>query len=62
LANKCAWTNFMLTWCTTTIKNAGDKFHWNFVVGLKVHPLLYKDVNLGISTKTKKETKATTMV
>jgi len=46
----CAWTNFMLAWSTTTTKNAQDKFHWNFVVGLRVHPLFYKGVNLGIST------------
>ncbi len=33
LAKKCAWTNFISTWSTTTIKNEGDKFHWNFIVG-----------------------------
>ncbi len=30
-------------------------------MGLKVHPLLYKGVNLGISIRTQRETKATTM-
>jgi hypothetical protein len=44
-----------------TIKKSKDRFHRKKLVGLKVHPLLYRGVKLGISTRTQREAKATTM-
>lgn len=52
LAEKHAWTNFTSTWFVITLRKVGDKFQQNFTMGLKVHPLLYKGVNLAISTST----------
>jgi len=40
----------MLAWFVVAIREASDRFHQNFAMGLKEHPLLYKGVNLGIST------------
>jgi hypothetical protein len=51
----------MSTWSITTIRKSKDKFHQKNLVGLKVHPLLCRDVKLGISTRTQREAKATTM-
>jgi hypothetical protein len=61
LGKKHPKTNFMSTWFITTIRKSKDRFYQNFAMGLKVHPLLYKGVNLGISIRTQRETKATTM-
>jgi hypothetical protein len=60
-AKKHARTNFMSTWSIATIRKSKDRFHQKFVIGLKVHPLLYRGVNLGISTRTQREAKATAM-
>jgi hypothetical protein len=54
-------TNFMSTWSIATIRKSKDRFHQKIVASLKVHPLLYKGVNLGISIRTQREAKATTM-
>ncbi len=50
LAKNRARTNFMSAWFVVVIREASDRFHQNFAMGLKEHPLLYKGVNLGIST------------
>jgi hypothetical protein len=50
----------MSTWYVITIRKLGDRFHQSFIVSLKVHPLLYKGMNVAIST-TQKEAKVTTM-
>ncbi len=41
------WTKFILAWSTNVVRSLGDRFHQNFQVGLRVHPLGYRDVNLG---------------
>ncbi len=38
--------NFFTTWSSSTIKEVGDKFHYNFKASLRVHPLKYRGVNL----------------
>jgi hypothetical protein len=43
----------MSTWYVITIRKLGDRFHQSFIVSLKVHPLLYKDMNVAISTTQK---------
>jgi hypothetical protein len=40
------------------IKEKRHKFHHNFQVGYKAHPLRYMGVNLGILTPTQLEVKA----
>jgi hypothetical protein len=57
LAKKHPQTNFMSTWFITTIRKSKDRFYQNFAMGLKVHPLLYKGVNLGISIRNTKRNK-----
>jgi ribosomal protein L27 len=40
LGEKCAKTNFMSAWSTIAVREVGDRFHQNFAMGLKAHPLL----------------------
>jgi hypothetical protein len=40
------------------IREAKDKFHQNFQVGYKAHPLGYMGANLGISTTTQSKARA----
>jgi hypothetical protein len=46
LVKKHTRTNFMPTWSIPTIRKSKDRFHQNFVVGLKVHFLTCRGVNL----------------
>jgi hypothetical protein len=39
---KRAKAMFSANWSTTTIKKTRNRFHKNFAIGLKTHPLLYK--------------------
>ncbi len=61
MVEKCVRTNFMSVLSTTIIKKAWDRFHWNFAMGLKAHPLWYRGVKLAISTTTHREARVTTM-
>jgi hypothetical protein len=45
-----------LAWSTNVVKSSRARFHQNFQVGLQVHPLGYKDVNLGYTIDTHKKT------
>jgi hypothetical protein len=40
LGENSAKTNFMLAWSLTTVKELRDRFHQNFVMALRAHPLL----------------------
>jgi hypothetical protein len=39
------------------VKEVGNRFHRNFAIGLRTHPLLYRRANLFYQTKTQKEVK-----
>jgi hypothetical protein len=43
--------NFIATWASLAIRKVGNRFHYNFKVGLWVHPLGYKGVNLNEITQ-----------
>jgi hypothetical protein len=62
LLNRWAKGTFNANWSISIIKEAGNKFHRNFTIGLKAHPLLYRRVNLGYWTKTQREAKARVVV
>jgi hypothetical protein len=51
---------FNVNWSTNAIK--GNKFHRNFVVRLRAHPLLYREVNLGYGIETQREAKARAII
>jgi hypothetical protein len=51
----------MSTWSIVVVRNTRDKFHRNFVTSLRAHPLLFKGVNLGISTTTQRKTREIVM-
>jgi hypothetical protein len=38
LVEKCAKANFNNVWFATIVREVGNKFHRNFVVGFKAHP------------------------
>ncbi len=42
--------NFIATWSPSIVKEARDRFHSNFKVGLQAHPLGYMGVNLRLIT------------
>jgi hypothetical protein len=46
---------FNANWSATVIKKIGNRFHNNFTVGLKAHPLLYKGANLGYGIQIQRE-------
>ncbi len=48
----------MLTWSTTIVREAWDRFRQNFAMGSRAYPLWYKGVNLGISIATHREARA----
>ncbi len=48
-------TNFIATWSSSTVKESGDIFHYNFKVGFQAHPLRYRGVNLGEITQVQKQ-------
>jgi hypothetical protein len=39
---------FNANWSANVIKEVGDKFHRNFVVGLRAHPLLIERLTLAM--------------
>jgi hypothetical protein len=43
--------NFITAWSSSTMKEVGDRFHYNFKVGLQIHPCGYRGVNLGSTTQ-----------
>jgi hypothetical protein len=52
---KQQWSNFITAWSSSIIREVGDIFNYNFKVGLQVHPLGYKVVNLGEITWVQKQ-------
>jgi hypothetical protein len=44
-------TNFITAWSSSIMKEVGNKFHYNFKVGLRAHLCGYKGVNLGSTTQ-----------
>jgi hypothetical protein len=53
---------FNANWFANVIKETRDRFHRNFIVGLRAHPLLYKEVNLGYGIETQREAKAKAII
>jgi len=47
---KCARSNFVLTWTTNVVKQASNYYHNTFRAGFKPHPLQYIGVNLRFTT------------
>jgi hypothetical protein len=43
--------NFIVAWSSSIMKEARDRFHYNFKVSLRTHPCGYKGVNLGSATQ-----------
>lgn len=39
----------MSAWSIIVVRKVGDRFHQNFAMGLKAHPLWYRGVNIAIS-------------
>jgi hypothetical protein len=62
LVDKHARTNLYFVWFVTTIMDVGNKFHYNFQVGFRVHVLGYKGVNLKVTSIVRKESKVKAMV
>ncbi len=62
LVNKQYRIDCTPTWFANTIKEVKNKFHNNFVIGLKIHPLLYKGINLGFTTSNQKKARARTQM
>jgi len=50
LMEKCARSNFVLTWTTNVVKQASNYYHNTFRAGFKPHPLQYIGVNLRFTT------------
>ncbi len=48
---KQQWANFIATCSSSTVRDAGNKFHCNFKASLPAHPLGYKGVNIGGRTQ-----------
>jgi hypothetical protein len=46
---------FNANWFAIVIKKIGNRFHRNFTVGLRAHPLLYRGVNLGYGIQFQRE-------
>jgi hypothetical protein len=42
--------NFVATWSSSTIREAWNRFHNNFKVGMQVDPFGYRGVSLGSTT------------
>jgi hypothetical protein len=53
----CTPTSF-----ANTIKEVKNKFHNNFVIGLRTRPLFYKGINLGFTTYNKKKAREKTQM
>ncbi len=51
---KQQWANFIATCSSSAVREVGNKFHYNFKVGLRAHPLGYKGVNIGGITQVQK--------
>ncbi len=50
LMEKCARSNFVLTWNTNVVRQASDRSHNTFKARFRPHPLWYIGVNLGFTT------------
>jgi hypothetical protein len=58
MAKRQAKVGFKKFWFVITIKDARDKFHYNFQAGYKVHRIKYKGVSVGFTTLLHIEVKA----
>jgi hypothetical protein len=50
LMEKCARSNFVLTWTTNVVKQASNHSHNTFRAGFRPHPLWYIGLNLWFTT------------
>jgi len=50
LMEKCARSNFVLTWTTNVVRQVSNHSHKTFKVGFRPHPLQYIGVNLWFTT------------
>jgi hypothetical protein len=47
--------NFIVAWSSSTIRKAGDRFHYNFKAGMQADLFAYGGVNFGSTTSTQKQ-------
>jgi hypothetical protein len=50
IVEKCDKTWFVITWISIVVRDKGDKFHYDFQVGLWVDLCRYKGVNFDYTT------------
>ncbi len=46
--------NFILAWSSSIVRKVGNKFHYNFKVGMQAHPIGYMGMNFGSITHVQK--------